>query len=166
MSHSGGLKGYRDDTYGRKGTKRATTKVILLCLTTLTDLHDAVHCFDCEILICCLTVLSSQFQYKFSYTISWHPRPFVICLRYYPILRIPVAECSKAWVCGSSFPGIAGSNPAGPRTSASSECCLLSGRGLCDELIAGPGVSHRVWHVLCVCVCCVCVVCCVIVMPW
>jgi hypothetical protein len=30
------------------------------------------------------------------------------------------------------------------------ECCVLSGRGLCDELITFPEESHRMW---CVVVC-------------
>ena len=30
------------------------------------------------------------------------------------------------------------------------ECCVLSGRGLCDELITCPEVSYRLW---CVVVC-------------
>ena len=30
------------------------------------------------------------------------------------------------------------------------ECCVLSGRGLCDELITGPEQSYRLW---CVVVC-------------
>jgi hypothetical protein len=32
----------------------------------------------------------------------------------------------------------------------SCECCVLSGRGLCDGLITGPGESYRMW---CVVVC-------------
>jgi len=34
--------------------------------------------------------------------------------------------------------------------SASCECCLLSGRGLCDELFTRPEESYRLW---CVVVC-------------
>jgi hypothetical protein len=30
------------------------------------------------------------------------------------------------------------------------ECCVLSGRGLCDELITRPEQSYRIW---CVAVC-------------
>ena len=34
------------------------------------------------------------------------------------------------------------------------ECCVLSGSGLCDELITRPEESYRLWCVvLCVCVC-------------
>jgi hypothetical protein len=29
------------------------------------------------------------------------------------------------------------------------ECCVLSGRGLCDELIARPDESYRLWRVVC-----------------
>ena len=28
------------------------------------------------------------------------------------------------------------------------ECCALSGRGLCDELITRPGESYRLWCVI------------------
>jgi hypothetical protein len=28
------------------------------------------------------------------------------------------------------------------------ECCVLSGRGLCDELITRPGESYRLWRVV------------------
>jgi hypothetical protein len=27
-------------------------------------------------------------------------------------------------------------------------CCVLSGRGLCDELITRPEESYRLWHVV------------------
>jgi hypothetical protein len=30
------------------------------------------------------------------------------------------------------------------------ECCVFSGRGLCDELIARPEESCRLWCVVCV----------------
>ena len=50
---------------------------------------------------------------------------------------VPVAEWSKAWVCGCSPADIVGSNPAGGMDICC-ECCVLSGRGLCDELITCP----------------------------
>jgi hypothetical protein len=28
-------------------------------------------------------------------------------------------------------------------------CCVLSGRGLCDELITRPEESYRLWRVVC-----------------
>jgi hypothetical protein len=32
--------------------------------------------------------------------------------------------------------------------SVSCECCVLSGRGLCDELVPRPEESYRMWCVL------------------
>jgi len=40
--------------------------------------------------------------------------------------------------------------PPGPLMSVYCECCVLSGRGLCDELITHPEESYRLW---CVVVC-------------
>ena len=51
----------------------------------------------------------------------------------------------KAWVCRRLFAGIAGSNPAGAWMSVSFECFVLSGRGLCDELITRPEESYLMW---------------------
>jgi hypothetical protein len=53
------------------------------------------------------------------------------------------------WVCGRSPAEIVGSNPTGG-TGVCCECCVLSGRGLCDELITRPEESCRLW---CVVVC-------------
>jgi len=39
-------------------------------------------------------------------------------------VRIPVAEQSQVWACRRSLAGI-----------ANRQCCVLSGRGLCVELI-------------------------------
>ena len=50
-----------------------------------------------------------------------------------------VATRSKAWVYGRSLAGIVGSNPAGGHGCV--ECCVLSGRGLCDGLITRPEKS-------------------------
>jgi hypothetical protein len=33
--------------------------------------------------------------------------------------------------------------------SACRECCVLSGRDLCDRLITRPGESYRLWRVVC-----------------
>jgi hypothetical protein len=38
--------------------------------------------------------------------------------------------------------------PPGAWMSVSCECCVLSGGGLCDELVTRPEESYRVW---CVC---------------
>jgi len=63
------------------------------------------------------------------------------CIEYYS-QPIPVAARSKAWVCGRSLARIAGSKPAGGMDVVPCECCLLSGRDLCDELITGPEESY------------------------
>ena len=64
---------------------------------------------------------------------------------------VPVAARSKACVCGRSPAEIVGSNPDGAWMSVCCECCVLSGRGLCDGLITRPEESYRLW---CVVVCC------------
>jgi hypothetical protein len=43
----------------------------------------------------------------------------------------------KAWVCGRLLAGIGVWNPAGGM-NVSCECCVLSGRGLCDGPITHP----------------------------
>jgi len=58
-----------------------------------------------------------------------------ILLRYSIGKPVPVAARSKTWVCGHSPTEIVGSTPTGGM-SVCCECCVLSGRGLCDELIA------------------------------
>jgi hypothetical protein len=45
---------------------------------------------------------------------------------------------------------IVGSNPTGAWIFVCCECCVLSARGLCDELITRPEMSYRLW---CVVVC-------------
>ena len=38
--------------------------------------------------------------------------------------------------------------PLGAWTFVCCECCVLSGRGLCDELITRPEESYRLWWVV------------------
>ena len=54
---------------------------------------------------------------------------------------------SKAYVCGRSPAEIMGSNPTGVM-DVCSECSVLSGRGLCDELITRQEGSYRLWCVV------------------
>jgi hypothetical protein len=63
-------------------------------------------------------------------------------------MPIPVAARFKAQVSGRSLCGIAGSNPAEAWMSVSCECCVLSGRGLCNRLATRQEDSCRGW---CVC---------------
>ena len=62
-------------------------------------------------------------------------------------LTIPVAQRSKAWVCGRLLAEIVGSNPAGAWKSVSFECCVFSGSGFCVWLIIRPEESYQVWCV-------------------
>ena len=59
-----------------------------------------------------------------------------------------MAERSKAYVCGRSPAKIVGSNPAGAMGVVCYECCVLSGRDLCDELSTRPEESCRLWWVV------------------
>jgi hypothetical protein len=58
-----------------------------------------------------------------------------------------VAARSKAWLCGLSPAKLGRSNPSGGM-NAFCECCVLSGTGLCDELITRPEESYRLWYVV------------------
>jgi hypothetical protein len=60
---------------------------------------------------------------------------------------VPVPARSKAQVCCRSPAEIASSNPTGGM-DVCCKCCVLSGRGLCDELISHPEESCRLWCVV------------------
>ena len=66
-----------------------------------------------------------------------------------PLKPIPVAAGSKVEFGVRSPPEIVGSNPTGGM-NVCFECCVLSGIGLCDELITRPEESQGLW---CVVVC-------------
>ena len=72
---------------------------------------------------------------------------FCFIFIYNKISPIPVAAWSRAWVCGHSLAGIAGSNAAGDMDVRLFECCVLSGRGFCVGLITHPEKPYRVWCV-------------------
>jgi len=55
-----------------------------------------------------------------------------------------VAARSKTGACDRSLARIAGSNPDRTWESVSCECCVLSGRVLCDELIISTEESYQV----------------------
>ena len=57
--------------------------------------------------------------------------------------------CRSQWPRGRSPTEIVGSNPT-EGMDVCCECCVLSGRDLCDELITQPEESYRLW---CVVVC-------------
>jgi hypothetical protein len=56
--------------------------------------------------------------------------------KYEDTMPIPVATRSKAWVCGRSLAGIAGSNPARIWISVSCECCVC-----CQVDVSASGCS-------------------------
>ena len=64
-------------------------------------------------------------------------------------MPVPVAARSKAWVCDRTPAEIVGSNPTGGM-DVCCECCVFSGRRLCDELITRTRESYQPW---CVVVC-------------
>ena len=63
------------------------------------------------------------------------------------LMPVPIAARSKGQVYGRSPAGIVGSNPTGDMYVCC-ECCVLSRRGLCDELITRPEESYRLWRVV------------------
>jgi hypothetical protein len=78
--------------------------------------------------------------------------PGTLQQKFYILIVVkPVAGAarSKAWVCGSSLAGNVGSNPTGGM-DIHCECCVMAGRGLCDELITRTEEFYQMW---CVVVC-------------
>ena len=67
---------------------------------------------------------------------------------YFENMPVPVAAQSKAQVCSRSPAEIVGSNPTGAWMFVCCECCVLSGRGLCDKLITRPEESYKLWCVM------------------
>jgi hypothetical protein len=62
-----------------------------------------------------------------------------------------VAARTKEWVWADRLLGLrAQIPPEWTQMSVSCECCVLSDRGLCDELITRPEEFYRLW---CVVVC-------------
>jgi len=61
------------------------------------------------------------------------------------------ATLSKAWVCGRSLAGIAGSNTPGAWMVVPCKCSVYLSRGLCDGLMPRAQESYGMWRVLTVC---------------
>src|SRR5215471_11985898 len=57
-------------------------------------------------------------------------------------------DLSRRAACGRSPAEVVGSNPTGAWIFVCCECRVLSGRGLCDELITHPEESYRLWCVV------------------
>ena len=72
-----------------------------------------------------------------------------------PLLDIIYVFCRSQWLrglrCRSTAARLLRSwvrIPPGTWMFVCCECCVLSGRGLCDELIARPEESYRVWCII------------------
>ena len=63
-------------------------------------------------------------------------------------LPVPVAARSKAQVCGRSPAETWVRIPSKAWMFVCCECCVLSVRGLCDELVTRPEQSYRLWYVV------------------
>jgi hypothetical protein len=61
-------------------------------------------------------------------------------------MPVPVAARSKEYVYGRSPTAIVFSNPTGGMDVCL--LCVLSGRGLCDELITRPEESYQMWCIV------------------
>ena len=64
-----------------------------------------------------------------------------------------MAERSRRGSTAARLLGLRVRNPAGTRMSICCECCVLSGRGLCDGPITRKEESEEVCVCVCVCVC-------------
>jgi hypothetical protein len=69
-------------------------------------------------------------------------------LSFYDLVPVPVAMLSKAWVCGRLPARLWVRIPLRAWMFVCCECCVLSGRRLCDELITRPEESYRLWCVV------------------
>jgi hypothetical protein len=75
-------------------------------------------------------------------------RKFFITLYIYHKMPLPVAaRCKDVKSTAARLLGLGVRIPPGAWMSACCECCVLSGRGLCDELITRPEESYRLWCV-------------------
>jgi hypothetical protein len=64
-------------------------------------------------------------------------------------MRISLVMRPKAWNCGHSLVGVWIRILPGDVDVCPLECWVLSGRGLCDELITRPEESYRLRCVVC-----------------
>ena len=106
-------------------------------VTMINTYYFMVYVFQYWLLLTVVTTGYCRVAFYFMFTVTTQ-------------LLVPVAARSKAQVYGCSPAEIVGSNPTGAWMFVCCECCVLSGRGLCDELITRPEESYRL---CCVIVC-------------
>jgi hypothetical protein len=106
----------------------------------------AQNCFELSYKIKVLVCVGIRFRYcphvDMSLTV-----PLILSSKF-TNLPVPLAARSKAKFFGRWPIEIVGSNPTGAWKFSFCECCVLSGRGLCDGLITSPEGSYRLWRVV------------------
>ena len=97
----------------------------------------------------CFNVKKCRIQCTFTCNIgALSPNNFcrgkAVSVRYSEGVPIPLAARYKPWVCGRRLLGMQVWILPSVQMSVSCECCVVSGRGLCDGLITRPEESYRV----------------------
>jgi hypothetical protein len=99
---------------------------------------------------CCWRFMSSWMLCR----VDWQIEHFLLDHFTLNIVTVHPFEGRSQWPCGlrrgSAAARLLGSwvrIPPEAWMSVSCECCVLSGRGLCDELVPRPEESYRVWCV-------------------
>jgi hypothetical protein len=126
-----------------------------MCTWSMTFGHSASIHDKFSTLICLLyadyRLSYTTDEWTFHFITQWHSKtePWtVFCVYKMPEWPIPVATWYEAWVCDRALAVIVGSNPArGVDVCLCCECCVMSGRGLCDGLITYPEEFYRLWCV-------------------
>jgi hypothetical protein len=81
---------------------------------------------------------------------AFHIIIIIIIIIYNRLCRSQWPRGLRRWSAAARLLGLWVRIPPGSWTFVCCECCVLSGRGLCDELITRPEESYRLW---CVVVC-------------
>ena len=97
-------------------------------------------------------IVRSEIQKAYN---KWCIQQNSTCVKDLNIYIIYIYICRSEWPCGLRRRSVAARLPRSwvripPRAwmFVCCECCVLSGRGLCDELITRPEQSYRVWCVV------------------
>jgi hypothetical protein len=86
------------------------------------------------------TVQEYSYTFQNIYTGYWRPSEYRAGPSGRAVYGVGLRSLS-CWECGIE-------PPPGAWMSVCRECCVLSGRGLCDELITHPEESYRLWCVV------------------
>ena len=98
-----------------------------------------------------LALLTKQTDLRNNESSSWNCVYRAFCMH----LQCITNKCRSQWPRGlrsgsaaARLLGLWVQIPPGAWMSVSCECCVLSGRGLCDRLITRPEESYRLWFVV------------------